>query len=112
MSDNKDELKTLDTDGHDQVTVHERLRHFTNNYPNGGLDTQISTVLNDPNIILKVWVTPGWKDTRQRRFTGHSMAVYNEDDEFMKSALEIAETSAIGRALGAMGIGITDGFAS
>jgi hypothetical protein len=46
-----------------------------------------------------------------KTFTGHSQAVYGKG-MMGDVALEIAETSAVGRALGFANIGLIDGIAS
>jgi len=99
-------------DGKLYTAVHERVKYFNEQYPNGGIETQILTMVDSDRKIIKALVTPDWEKLPQRRFTGHSEAFYDAEDKYMKSALEVAETSAIGRALGSMGIGIIGGMAS
>ena len=107
----KDVAVVLD-EGKLYTPVHERIKYFNEHYPDGGIETQILTMIDSDRKIIKALVTPDWKNNPQRRFTGHSEAFYNAEDDYMRAALEVAETSAIGRALGSMGIGIIGGMAS
>lgn len=107
----KDVAMSLD-DGNLYTPVHERVKYFNENYPEGGIETMILSLVDSDRKIIKALVTPDYLKNPQRRFTGHSEAFYIADDKYMKSALEVAETSAVGRALGNMGIGIIGGMAS
>ncbi len=56
--------------------------------------------------------TCGARPLPTKRFTGHSQAVVGEGMVNKTAALENAETSAVGRALGFMGIGVIESIAS
>lgn len=107
----KDVAITLD-EGKLYTPVHERVKYFNEHYPNGGIETQILSLVDSDRKIIKAIVTPDWIETPSRRFSGHSEAFYVKEDRYMSAALEVAETSAVGRALGNMGIGIIGGMAS
>ena len=115
------------------MPVVERIKEFHKLYPNGQITTEVlsmgeDVILEDSKEILradkrvtvraKVYFPrenteskdPMYK-TRWVTFTGHSQAVYGAG-MMGDVALEIAETSAIGRALGFANIGILDGIAS
>lgn len=109
--DLKDVAMELD-DGKLYTPVHERIKYFNDNYPEGGIETQILSQIDKDRIVVKALVTPDWKENPQRRFTGHASGTFDPEDKYMATALEVIETSAIGRALGAMGIGIIGGMAS
>lgn len=103
-------LASINIKGKEYVQVHERVRHFNESYPFGAIHTQIEY---DGDLIrCKAVVYPNVQDTPSRYFTGHA-----EEDRKVgminkNSAVMNAETSAVGRALGMMGIGIIEGFAS
>ena len=98
-------MKTINIKGKEYIPVVERVKEFHNLYPKGWIET---TALNGgERVEVKATVH---LDTG-RSFTGHSQAVYGKG-MMGDVALEIAETSAIGRALGFANIGIIDGIAS
>lgn len=93
------------------VEVSQRVLFFNKNYPNGSIVTERQD--DTDRIVFKAIVTPDCKEP-ERFFTGHSQASFNDQYSVVNktSALENAETSAVGRALGLMGIGVIDGIAS
>jgi len=98
-------MKTINIKGKEYVPVVERIKeaHLRDK------DIQINSekIFEDENWIeVKSTIT-----FKGKIFTGHSMA--SKTTGMMKNvALEIAETSAIGRALGFANIGLLDGIAS
>jgi hypothetical protein len=90
--------------GKEYVTVAERITalHFENKE---GI-TINTEVLNDSPVVIKATVT-----LKRGTFTGISAANPNKMIE-KQSPYEVAETSAIGRALGFAGYGVTDSIAS
>lgn len=108
---NKKELqsKAVDIKGKKYVLVADRVNYFNDNFPNGSIQTEL--VSNDSAVVIKAIITPDLKNS-QRYFIAHSQAVKGEGYINKTSALENAETSAIGRALGFMGIGVIDSIAS
>jgi len=105
------DLNTVNIKGKDYVPVAERVRFFNENYTNGSITTEIVSEVDSQNIVVKAIVRPDVEET-ERIFTGHSQATVGEGYINKTAALENAETSAVGRALGMMGIGITDSVAS
>lgn len=101
-------MKTINIKGKEYVPVSERVQEFhrvTDEIFDKSITTEI--VSNDSKmVIVKAKVTIG--DTE---YTGYSQAVWGEG-MMGKVALEVAETSAIGRALGFAGLGIVDSIAS
>lgn len=95
--------------GKDYITVSERITiaHDTIKQWEGGLLSITTEVLSsDPVVVIKATVTIG-----ENVFTGISAA--NPDKAIEKvSPYEVAETSAIGRALGFAGFGVSEGIAS
>ena len=101
-------LKTTDIKGKAYAEVNERIKAFRQIFPNGTISTEIirledgvcvikATAMNELGIILG---------------TGH--AYEKEGSTFINktSYIENAETSAVGRALGMVGIGIDTSVAS
>lgn len=102
-------MKTINIKGKEYVPVVERVKEFHKIYPKGRISTEIIPASDQTKIIVKATV---WTDDKATTyFTGHSQA---EWDKGMMGgvALEVAETSAIGRALGFANIGLLDGIAS
>jgi len=98
-------MKTINIKGKEYVPVVERVKEAHN------LDKEVSItseVTSDTaeNVAVKATVV-----FKGKTFTGHSSA--SKIEGMMKNvALEVAETSAIGRALGFANIGLIDGIAS
>lgn len=102
-------LKTVDIKGKPYVMVHDRILEFHRLYKNGSISS--SHVKEGETWIVRTTIQPDMENAG-RVFTGLAQEV--EGDGFINktSALENAETSAVGRALGMLGIGIIDGIAS
>lgn len=101
-------MKTINIKGKEYVPVVERVKEFHRLHPKGMINTEIVSNI-DGRIIVKasVWT----EDGSEKTFTGHSQAEWGKG--LMGGvALEVAETSAIGRALGFANIGLLDGIAS
>lgn len=97
-------MKTINIKGKEYVPVVERVKEAHT------LDKDVSIVTEviefGERISVKATVVFNGKT-----FTGHSQAVYGKG-MMGDVALEIAETSAVGRALGFANIGIIDGIAT
>jgi len=108
MTDLKD--KAIDIKGNSYVLVKDRILAFNEMFPNGSIVTEIVSY-EGKQVTVKATVTPD-AGKENRIFTGYSQA--REDDGYINktSALENAETSAVGRALAMMGIGVIDSVAS
>lgn len=87
--------------GKTYITVAERVQEAGDNFIS--LNTE---VLYQTPVVIKATVT-----TKKGTFTGISAANPSKAIEKM-SPYEVAETSAIGRALGFAGYGIVDGIAT
>ena len=106
MKDLKD--KAIDIKGKKYVLVSDRIIFFNETYPEGSIQTEL---LSDPSsdvIVVKATVTP----EIGRVFNGLAQETKGEGMVNKTSALENAETSAVGRALAMMGIGVIDSIAS
>ena len=102
-------MKKIQIHGKDYVMVKDRIIHFNEHYPNGSIRTELIEMTD--RFIVKSTVIPD-VDKPERYFTGHAEEVIGSSQINKTSALENCETSAIGRALGCMGIGVEDSFAS
>ena len=80
--------KAIDIKGKKYVLVSDRVQFFNKNYPNGSIITNLVSEPTSEMIIIQAIVRPE------------------------TAALENAETSAVGRALGFMGIGVIESIAS
>src|SRR5580698_5879089 len=101
--------KAIDFKGKKYVLVSDRVLYFNDVYPDGCIQTEwIQT--QDDLVVIKAFVYPN--RIEDRYFTGHSQAKWGDGYINKTSALENAETSAVGRALAFMGIGVLDSIAS
>lgn len=100
--------KAISIKGKDYVLVSDRVIFFNENYPEGSITTELITQPESDRIVVKATVSPDGK----RFFTGYSQATIGDGYINKTSALENAETSSVGRALGFMGIGVIESIAS
>lgn len=105
-----DKLKTINIRGREYVQVVERIRYFNETHKQGMIETQLLSAPESKTVVIKATVWPEQKGGRY--FTGHSQAVVGDGMVNKTAALENAETSAVGRALGMMGIGVVESIAS
>lgn len=103
-------LKTINIKGKDYVQVNERIRFFTDTYKQGAIVTDVT--FEDKYVRVRATVYPNIVEQPTRYFTGHAEEDRTQGNINKTNALENAETSAIGRALGIMGIGILDSVAT
>ena len=105
-----EKLKTVLIKERPYVMVNERIRYFNENYLNGSIVTELVSK-TDTKVFMKAVVTPDIA-TPERKFTGWSYE--DETNGFINktSYIENCETSAIGRALGFMGIGVDESIAT
>jgi hypothetical protein len=103
------ELKTVNIRGKEYVQVDERLRHFNAEYENGRIETEVCFQDQYVRCVARVW--PDVKN-EARYFTGHAEEDRTQGPINKTSAVENCETSAVGRALGMLGIGLIGGVAT
>ena len=120
-------LPTIQIKGKEYVLIKDRVMAFHELYPNGMIQTSMLSSPDAKTIIFKAEVdtgdTPkpakdiliepiGFATTPRRVFTGHSQAAVGGQGVNLTAALENAETSAVGRALAFLGIGVVESIAS
>ena len=101
-------MKTINIKGKDYVEVNERIKYFRKEYPDWSLITEIQRLENGFCLIKASAID----ENDNVRATGH--AYENENSTFINktSYIENCETSAVGRCLGILGIGIDTSVAS
>ena len=111
MTDKQLTNKAIDIKGKKYVLVSDRVLYFNEAYPNGSIVTQ-RIVWEEPQVeVFKATITPDCSKP-ERYFTGYSQAKWWDWFINKTSALENAETSAVGRALAMMWIWVIDSIAS
>lgn len=100
-------LSTMDIKGKDYVLVNERVKAFRMLYPDGTITTEILSNENGVVVMQAKIIGDG-----QLLATG--LAYEKESSSYINktSYIENCETSAVGRALGFIGIGIDTAIAS
>ena len=101
--------KAIKIQGKSYVLVSDRILYFNETYKEGCITTDL-VKYEDKQIIIKATVYPEW--LQGRNFTGYSQSIEWQGYINKTSALENAETSAVGRALAMMGIWVIDSIAS
>ena len=96
--------------GKEYVTVDERVQEFHETHPDGKIETNLITSI-DGKFIVKAFVTPN-VEVSERVFTGLAYEEVGSSQINQTSALENCETSAVGRALGFLGIGLIGSIAT
>lgn len=102
-------LPSINIHGKEYVTVIERVRHFNEVHPAGMIETSIEE--KDERIIVKAKVTPDIEKPA-RYFVGHAEEKRGSVGIAGQKPIEVCETSAVGRALAMMGIGLIESIAS
>lgn len=117
----KNQLPTVDIKGKEYVLVKDRVLAFREKYPEGCIETEIlSDVISDKiviraiisKVVINQLTNSGATDTKYILATGHSQATVGDGYINKTAALENAETSAVGRALAFLGIGVIESIAS
>jgi len=101
-------LKTIMIDGKGYVEVAERIKAFRQLHPQWSIETAILS--NADGVVLMQAVV---KDESGRVIaTGHAFEKQDSNYVNRTSYIENCETSAVGRALGMLGIGVDTAIAS
>tara|TARA_R100000742_G_C4277432_1_gene99296 strand:+ start:709 stop:1254 length:546 start_codon:yes stop_codon:yes gene_type:complete len=101
-------LKSIKIKGKDYVEVHERLKYFRTTYPKYSLTTEVIEKTESSILVMAII-----KDDNDR-VLATGLAEESKNSTFINktSYVENAETSAWGRALGNLGIGLDTSVAS
>ena len=102
-------MNTLDIHGKPYVMVKDRVIKFHEDYPNGSIETELIELPD--RYKCRCIVTPDVENPK-RIFTGHAVEIVASSKINELSAAECAETSAIGRGMAALGIGVDHEYAS
>ena len=110
-------IKTTNIKGKQYAEVHERIKHFRGepNYASLGINTEVLEWDKDKEeIIIRATIYDTNRDIGRILASGIAHERRDDKNSFVNktSYVENAETSAIGRALACMGIGIEDAYAS
>ena len=111
MEDKQLKDKAVDIKGKSYVQVSDRVLYFNETYPKGSIITELLSTPEAIRVVVKAIVRPDC-ETEDRFFTGMAQEVVGEGFINKTSALENCETSAVGRALAMMGIGVIESIAS
>lgn len=103
--------KAIDIKGKKYVLVSDRVIYFNETYPNGSIVAELVSPYDSELIIVKSTVTPDIEKPL-RIFVDYSQAIIGDGMVNKTAALENASTSATGRALAMMGIGVIESIAS
>lgn len=101
-------LKTTPIKGKDYVMVKDRVAAFRANFDGWRLITDM--LAEGPDYVI--FLATVFNQDGAAIATGHAKEVVGSNKINQTSALENCETSAMGRALANLGIGIDDSFAS
>lgn len=107
MAQANNEINYTNIKGKDYAEVKEKVKAFRKVYPEGGISTKIVS-FDEEHCVVKAEV---FNDVGSLLASGHAQEKM-ATTKFKDSILEVCETSAIGRALAALGFGIKDSFAS
>ena len=101
-------LKTVSIKGKDYVEVNTRLKYFRQNFKDWTLETDI-VELTDDKVLMKAYIK-----NPDGRIVATGYAQEDKSSSYINktSFIENCETSAWGRALGNLGIGIDSSVAS
>lgn len=97
----------IDIHGKKYITVAERVQEAHQSVKDSLSITTELIDANDKYVLFKAIVEVGYN-----KYTGYATSTFAKGGMESKSPFEVAETSAVGRALGFAGFGSVDGIAS
>ncbi len=101
-------MQTVKIKGADYVEVKERILYLSENHKYGySIETKAKFYEK-----LSMWVVKATLSINNQTYTGHAQEIIGDGYINKTSALENAETSAVGRALAMAGIGVIGSIAS
>lgn len=103
-------MKSVKIKGKDYIEVNERVKYFLENYKDWAITTE-HIILNNLECSIKASIID---DKERVRATGYAFERQDDKRSMVNSTshVENCETSAVGRALGFLGIGIDTSIAS
>ena len=101
-------LPMVDIKGKNYVMVKDRVKAFRDVFPDFAIETEIIH-LDADSVTIRATIKD---ETGNVKATGHARELQNASFINKTSYVENCETSAIGRAIGLLGIGIDDSFGS
>ena len=105
-----DELHKEKIGRKDYVMVNDRVQGFRKLFPDGDIRTEIITYVPDEYCVMVAHV---YDSVGEHLASGHAQETVSKNQNINRtSMLENCETSAVGRALGFLGIGSVDSIAS
>jgi len=106
-------MKFKETNEENYVSIADRIQEFRENYNNHKILTDILKLEKYDDKNMYTLVRAQIQDENNFTIaTGHAMEVEGSNEINKTSFLENAETSAVGRALGILGIGSTEAVGS
>jgi hypothetical protein len=101
-------MKTINIHGKQYVEVKERIKHFRENFKDWSLTSELLE-LTDDRCVIKATIS-----NEQDRVIASGIAYETKGSSYINktSFVENCETSAWGRALGNLGIGVDTSIAS
>lgn len=108
-----DGLKKQPIKGKEYVMVNDRVQGFRKLFPEGTIKTELVNYIPDDYCVMKASVYSYDEDEIYLLATGYAQETVGKNQNINRtSMLENCETSAVGRALGFLGIGSVDSIAS
>lgn len=105
-------INTTDIKGKAYAEVNERVKGFRRLFPNGSISTQLMSIDESDNGKVCVFMATVADENGKTLATGTAYEKENSTYINKTSYIENCETSAVGRALGFLGIGIDTSIAS
>ena len=103
-------LQTVEIDGGNYTLIAERIKHLANEFDYSiNTNAEFIETLNAWKVKAVLTIK---EDGKINTYSGHASEVIGSNDINLTSALENAETSAVGRACAMAGIGVTENIAS
>lgn len=105
------EIKMLDLKGKNYAMVPERVTAFRKLFPDGFITTDIINLSDDGTVVIMKAEAGYYKEDGSRVVLGSGMAKEVQGKGMVNgtSHIENCETSAVGRALGMIGLGLNGG---
>lgn len=106
------EIKTIDLKGKQYASVAERVTAFRKLFPDNGYITTEIVEHDGTTVLMKAEAGYRTEDGHYILGTGYAQEVRGKGMVNGTSYIENCETSAVGRALGFLGLGISGGICS